>query len=153
MKAPRFFWRLMQVGPKIVYTLGLGPLFGHFVLLLTTIGRKSGKRRVTPLVHEEINGTFYVASARGASADWFQNIQANPNVEVRVGGRRFDGLADVVTDPVRIADHLERLMARNPGMFGAILRAEGLSANPSREELEAFAPKRPMVAIRANKEP
>ena len=148
MKAPRFFWRLIHIGPRIAYALGLGPLIGRFVLLLTTYGRKSGRPRVTPLVYEQRGDTIIVASARGRSADWLRNIQANPKVRVRVGRRRFDGIAEVTTDPERIADYLQRQMERNPRMFGAILASEGLSSTPSRAELVRFAPRRPMVTIR-----
>lgn len=148
MKAPRFFWRLIHIGPRIAYALGLGPLIGRFVLLLTTFGRKSGRPRVTPLAYEERNNTFIVASARGPSADWIRNIQANPKVQVRVGRRQFDALAEATTDGEKIADYLQRQMERNPRMFGAILRSEGLSSTPSRAELVRFAPGRPMVTIR-----
>ena len=61
MKAPRFFWRLIHFGPRIAYALGLGPLLGRFVLLLTTYGRKSGRPRVTPLVFEQQGETILVA--------------------------------------------------------------------------------------------
>ena len=148
MKAPRFVWRLIQVGPRLAYALGLGPLVGSFVLLLTTTGRTSGRLRTTPLVYEERNGTYHVASARGRIADWLRNIQAHPIVQVRVGRRRFEGTAEVVTDVGRIADYLDRLVRRNPKMFGAILRPEGLPTRPTRKDLEDLASKRPMVAIR-----
>ena len=148
MQAPRFFWRLIHFGPRIAYALGLGPLIGRFVLLLTTTGRKSGRPRVTPLVFEQQGETILVASARGASADWICNIQANPRVRVRVGRREFQGLAEVTTDAEKIADYIERQIKRNPKAFGAILRAEGLPFTPSRADLIRLAPKRPMVTIR-----
>ena len=147
MKAPRLFWRLVRIGPRLAYALGLGPLIGMFVLLLTTYGRRSGRPRVTPLVYEQQGDTILVASARGHSADWLRNIQANPKVHVRVGRREFHGLAQVTVDPERIADYLERQIRRNPRAFGAILRSEGLSSTPSRADLLRFAPKRPMVTI------
>ena len=147
MKAPRLFWRLIHIGPRIVYGLGLGPLIGKFVLLLTTVGRKSGRLRVTPLVYEEREGTIIVASARGPSADWLRNILANPKVRVQVGRRQLDGIAEASTDPEEIADYLQRPLDRHPTLFGPILRAEGLSPSPSRPELVDFAPRRPMVTI------
>jgi len=119
MQAPRFFWRLIHFGPRIAYALGLGPLIGRFVLLLTTTGRKSGRPRVTPLVFEQQGETILVASARGAEADWIRNIQANPQVRVRVGRREFQGLAEVTTDAEKIADYIERQIKRNPKAFGA----------------------------------
>jgi len=153
MKAPRFFWRLIHFGPRIAYALGLGPLIGKFVLLLTTYGRKSGRPRVTPLVFEQQGETILVASARGASADWIRNIQANPSVQVRIGRREFHGLAEVTTDAEKIADYIERQIKRNPKAFGAILRSEGLPFTPSRADLIRFAPKRPMVTIRPTHDP
>ena len=148
MEAPRFFWRLIRVGPRLAYALGLGPIIGRIVLLLTTYGRRTGRPRVTPLVYEQQGDTVRVASARGPSADWLRNIVANPEVSVRLGRRCFHGLAEVTTDAERIADYLERQLRRNPRAFGAILRSEGLSSRPSRAELVRFTPRRPMVTIR-----
>jgi len=151
MNAPRFFWRWLQLGPRLVYAVGLAPLVGRFVLLLTTTGRKSGRARVTALTYDEFEGTTFVASARGASADWLRNIRRNPNVTVRAGNRTFDGRAAVITDPTRVADYLERQMKRRPRLFGMILRLEGLPKGATREQLERIAARRPLVAIRPDR--
>lgn len=132
-----------------LYGLGLGQFVGRLILLLTTTGRKSGLPRVTPLQYEEIDGNVYVASALGTRADWYRNITANPCVEVRIGlRRRFQGLAETVTDPGRIADFLELKLERHPHMVGAILKSEGLPEAPSRAELEDYAQRLTMVIIR-----
>jgi deazaflavin-dependent oxidoreductase (nitroreductase family) len=115
---------------------------------LTTTGRKTGLPRVTPLQYEEANGVFYVASARGQRADWFRNLVANPQVEVQVKARRFRGLAEPITEPACIADVLELRLGRHPRLIGALLRSEGLPAQPTRAELEQFAAKIALVAIR-----
>jgi deazaflavin-dependent oxidoreductase (nitroreductase family) len=148
MKVPRFFWRLIHLGPRVAYAIGLGPLVGRFVLLLTTYGRKSGFARVTPLTYQKRGEEIVVASARGSSADWLRNIRANPRVKVQVGHRQFEGLAHPSTDPDEIADYLQHQFDRNPRAFGAILRAEGLRTPPGRADLIRFAPNRPMVVIR-----
>ena len=137
---------------KILYAIGLGPLVGRLVLLLTTTGRKTGLPRVTPLQYEEIDGAIYLGSSRGQKADWFRNILADPHVEVRVKSRRFHGLAETVTDPSRIADFLELRLRRHPKMIGAILQHEGLPARPERAQLEAYAAKLAMVVIRPEEE-
>ena len=131
---------------KALYALGR-PI-GRMILLLTTTGRKSGLPRVTPLQYEQIDGAWYVASARGTKADWFQNILANPHVQIRVKACRFHAVAEPITDPRRIADFLELRVQRHPKMIGAILRSEGLPAQPSRTDLEAYAGKLAMVIIR-----
>ena len=133
---------------KTLYALGLGPLVGRLVLLLTTTGRKSGLPRVTALQYEEIEGAIYLGSSRGTRADWFQNLVANPCVSVRVKSRQFSGQAEPVTDLVRIADFLELRLKRHPRMVGAMLKSEGLPATPSRAELEAYAGKLALAIIR-----
>ena len=59
------------------------------------------------------------------------------------------GIAEEIADPERIADYLQSQLERNPRMFGAILRSEGISSKPSREDLVRLAPHRPMVTIHA----
>jgi deazaflavin-dependent oxidoreductase (nitroreductase family) len=144
--------RKMPVAPsrlfKILYAIGLGPVVGRLILLLTTTGRKSGQPRVTPLQYEEANGVIMVGSARGAKSDWFRNIVAEPHVVVQVKSRRFSGLAEPITDPKRIADFLELRLARHPRIVGAILRSEGLPDPPGRADLEAYAVRLAMVVIR-----
>lgn len=148
MRLPPFLWRILQTGPRLAYALGLGSAVGSFILLLTTRGRKTGRPRTTPLVYERLGDEYHVASARGPTADWFRNIQSDPRVEVRSGRECFRGLGEVVADPARIADYLERQMRRNPRFFGAILRAEGIPPGEQRENLMRLAERRPMVVIR-----
>jgi deazaflavin-dependent oxidoreductase (nitroreductase family) len=146
-----FDWRRMkslQKVHRILYAIGLGPLIGRIILLLTTTGRKSGLKRVTPLQYEMIDGKYYLGAARGLKADWVRNIQANPNVEVRVKSCRFAGSAEVVIDPSRIADFLEVRLQRHPFMIGMIMqKAHGFSKRPSREQLEKLAENEVMVVI------
>jgi deazaflavin-dependent oxidoreductase (nitroreductase family) len=137
---------------KALYNIGLGPLIGRLVLLLTTTGRKTGLPRVTPLQYEEIDGAFYLGSSRGQKADWFRNILANPHVEIRVKSRRFRGVAETVTDPARVADFLELRLKRHPKMIGTILQREGLPAQPDRAQLETYAAKLALVVVRPEAE-
>jgi deazaflavin-dependent oxidoreductase (nitroreductase family) len=139
--------KLLKYPPRLLYALGLGPVYGRLVLLLTTTGRKSGQARVTPLQYELINGNIYIASARGTKADWYRNILSNPEVEVRVKSRRLIGLAETVTDPERIADFLEYRLEKHPRMMTAITRYEGLPPHPNREQLKAYAQNRALVII------
>ena len=144
----KLFLRSIKLPPQMLYALGLGPTYGRLVLLLTTIGRKSGLPRVTPLQYEEVDGVFYVASARGQQADWFLNIVANPQVEVRVKARHFHGVAEPMTDPISMADFLELRLQRHPRMLGTMFRVQGLPARPKRTQLEQYATRRTLVAIR-----
>jgi deazaflavin-dependent oxidoreductase (nitroreductase family) len=135
-----FDWSKMKNIQKIhrvLYAIGLGPIVGRIILLLTTTGRKSGKKRETPVQYEKIGEDYYLGAARGLKADWVRNLQSNPLVEIRVGAKQFQGLAEVVTDPHRFADFMEVRLQRHPRMIGLIMeKAHGLPLRPSREQLE-----------------
>ena len=146
-----FDWARMKNIQKIhrlLYAIGLGPLIGRIILLLTTTGRKSGMKRVTPLQYELIGSDYYLGAARGTKADWVRNIKTNSQVEVRVGGKQFQGVAEVVTESSRFADFLEVRLERHPRMIGLIMKkAHGLPRHPSREQLEKLAEKEALVII------
>jgi deazaflavin-dependent oxidoreductase (nitroreductase family) len=62
------------------------------VLLLTTIGRKSGQPRVQPLLFiEEGDNVIVVASHGGLPKDplWYKNLEANPECEVQIKRRKM----------------------------------------------------------------
>lgn len=152
MKPVRFDWSKMKNAQKIhraLYALGLGPLVGRFILLLTTTGRRSGLKRVTPLQYEQIGEAYYVGAARGIKADWVRNILSCPQVDVRVGSKRFHGTAEVVTDPSRFADFLEVRLQRHPHMVGFIMeKAHDLPGHPSRAQLEELGRAEAFVILR-----
>lgn len=152
MGAISFDWQRMknirQIH-RVLYALGLGPIVGKIILLLTTTGQKSGKPRVTPLQYEEIDGAYYLGAARGLQADWVRNLQANSKVDVQVKARRFQGYAEVVTDPARIADFLEVRLERHPQMIGLMMeRVHHLSKRPTRAQLEELAKTETLVIVR-----
>lgn len=73
---------------------------GTTVLLLTTIGRKSGQRRTTPLIYRKQGDAYTVIASKGGADQpplWYLNLEANPNVEVQVGGDRFAAHARTAT--------------------------------------------------------
>ena len=66
---------------------GVGP-FGDQLILLTTVGARSGKERITPVMyHREGEGYVVVASKGGApdNPNWYANLKANPVARVEVG--------------------------------------------------------------------
>jgi F420H(2)-dependent quinone reductase len=68
-------------------------LQGKPVILLTTIGAKSGKIRKTPLMRVEHDGRYaIVASLGGAPKNpvWYHNVTANPRVELQDGTETHD---------------------------------------------------------------
>jgi len=140
-------WKILKYPPQFFYAIGLGPIYGRLVLLLTTTGRKSGLARVTPLQYEEIDGKIVIGSARGTKADWYRNILMDPIVTVRVKSREFNGLAEPVEDPEKVADFLEYRLRKHPRMIGFIMRRDGFPPNPTRRDIVAYSANRALVII------
>ena len=75
-------------------------------LLLTTIGRKSGAPRPTPLLYQPTGKGFILVASRGGSDHhpaWFLNLQANPNCEIQVGRFSYTANARILAAEERAA--------------------------------------------------
>jgi len=76
--------------------LGHRLLFGMPTLLLRTTGRKSGLTRTTALVYGRDGDDLLVVGSNGGapkSPHWVLNLEADPEVEVQVGLRRWPATA------------------------------------------------------------
>jgi deazaflavin-dependent oxidoreductase (nitroreductase family) len=69
-----------------------------FQTLLETTGRKSGEPRRTPLGGSRVDNQFWFVSEFGDKSQYVKNIQAHPNVRVRLRGRWHKGVAHLVPD-------------------------------------------------------
>ena len=81
-----------------------GAMAGVPLLLLTTVGAKSGQARVNPLAYLTDAGRYVIiASFAGAPSNppWYHNLIAGPRVSVEVGKEKFEADASVVTEPER----------------------------------------------------
>lgn len=91
IKKQGMLWYLFRA-PVYLYRWRLGWLFGHRLLLLTHIGRRSGLRRQTVLEvveYHKAGPEVVVANGFGPDCDWVRNIEARPGEEVTVGARHF----------------------------------------------------------------
>jgi deazaflavin-dependent oxidoreductase (nitroreductase family) len=94
-----------------------GQFEGAPVLLLTTVGAKSGLTRVNPMMYlAEGERLFVFASKAGAPTNpgWFHNIVADPAVTVEVGSVRFVAVATVLEGDQRDRVYAEQAV-RYPG--------------------------------------
>jgi deazaflavin-dependent oxidoreductase (nitroreductase family) len=65
-------------------------------LLLTTKGRRSGQMRTTPLIFVRDGDNYAVIASKGGAPenpDWYQNLQADPRLQVQVKADVFDARA------------------------------------------------------------
>jgi deazaflavin-dependent oxidoreductase (nitroreductase family) len=73
---------------------------GTTILLLTTVGRKSGQERTHPLIYREVDGDYVIVASRGGSPQhpaWYVNLREQPEVEVQIKGDRFKARARTAT--------------------------------------------------------
>jgi F420H(2)-dependent quinone reductase len=85
-------FRILGGMHRRVYRLTGGKIGGQIgklpVLLLTTIGRKSGRPRTQPLAYTPVADGYAVIASKGGAAQhplWYLNLRANPLAEVTVG--------------------------------------------------------------------
>ncbi|MGN7778954.1 nitroreductase family deazaflavin-dependent oxidoreductase [Mycolicibacterium sp. 22603] len=70
-----------------------GPFEGSTLVLLHTVGAKSGQPRLSPLAYLEIDGkALVVGSYAGAPKDpaWVHNLRANPDARIEIGTDTYD---------------------------------------------------------------
>lgn len=73
---------------------------GKPVVILTTVGAKSGKLRKTPLMRVEHDGEYAVVASLGGAPKnpvWYYNVVADPHVELQDGPVKQDMIAREVT--------------------------------------------------------
>ena len=74
------------------------------VIILTTVGNKSGKTRKTPLMRVEHDGSYAVVASLGGAPKhpvWYYNVVANPEVELQDGPTKKRYLAHEATGEER----------------------------------------------------
>lgn len=82
-----------------------GPFAGGTLLLLHTIGAKTGEPRLNPLAYLDVGPNQYAIFASKAGApsnpDWYHNLLAHPDVTVEIGTETFPARARVATGEER----------------------------------------------------
>ena len=79
-------------------------LRGRPIILLTSLGAKSGKLRKTPLMRVEHDGEYAVVASKGGAPEhpvWYYNLVAHPLVELQDGAVKKDYTARIVTGEER----------------------------------------------------
>jgi F420H(2)-dependent quinone reductase len=77
-----------------------GDLRGRPVIVLTSVGARSGKLRKTPLMRVEHEGAYAVVASLGGAPKhpvWYFNLKQNPHVELQDGAVKRDYTAREVT--------------------------------------------------------
>jgi deazaflavin-dependent oxidoreductase (nitroreductase family) len=118
----RIFWKV--VNPPTRGVAGLAPWW----VLLETRGRRSGKRRRIPLARGPFDGdVVWLTSVHGRRASWVRNIEASPEVRIKLSGRWHEGRAAVHDYDDAIRRRFNVYARSGPTMLGiepALVRVE-----------------------------
>ena len=83
----------------------VGGMFdGAQLLLLHTLGARTGQERVNPLMYLDLDGHRYVFASKGGAdtaPDWYHNLVANPAATVEVGTEKYEATAKPLAGPER----------------------------------------------------
>jgi deazaflavin-dependent oxidoreductase (nitroreductase family) len=109
--------------------------------LINTIGRKSGKKRYTPLEYFILDDDLYGGVSNYRKSQWYKNILANPEqVWVQLGFRRFHADIEFFDDDEETIDITKWYTQEYPNM------AKFWGWDPERDDVET-ADFSPMVKI------
>jgi deazaflavin-dependent oxidoreductase (nitroreductase family) len=99
-----------------------GKVGGYFaganMLLLHTVGAKSGQARTNPLVYVADGDrlvVFATKSGADSNPDWYYNLLANPNVTVELGDEQFQARATPVTEEPERSRLYAKVVEHRPG--------------------------------------
>jgi deazaflavin-dependent oxidoreductase (nitroreductase family) len=104
---------------------------------LTTTGRKTGRSHTIEIWFALSGPVLYMLSGGGARSDWVRNIERDPEVTVRIGGRELAGRARLVTDGDEERRARELLFERYRSGYGGDLTGWRDSALPVAVDLQA----------------
>lgn len=97
-----------------------GNFAGAPLLLLHTVGARSGQPRINPMMYLADGGRYLVFASKAGSdrnPDWYWNLRANPDVTIEVGEETIAVRATELTGAER--DEKYRVQAdRYPGFAG-----------------------------------
>jgi deazaflavin-dependent oxidoreductase (nitroreductase family) len=115
-----FLYHLIMNAYIALYRLTGGRFGGQNIVLLTTIGKKSGLPRTKPLFHIRDGGSYIVVASAGGSDKnpaWYANLTANPKVTLEDHGHTIAGVASTVSAEER-PRLWQLIVAKNPNFRG-----------------------------------
>ena len=126
--------------PLLLYRAGLGWLFGHRFMLLTHIGRRSGKvrRTVLAVLHFDSGTREIMAISAWSASDWYKNILTSPALQVETGFTHYAPVHRSLS-PEEITTLFEDYRHKHPIFSRIVCRIPGWKWDSSHEELLELA--------------
>ncbi|MBI3161112.1 MAG: nitroreductase family deazaflavin-dependent oxidoreductase [Chloroflexi bacterium] len=155
LKPPSLLLKFLFKMPVYFHKMGFAGwerIVGAQWMLITTRGRKTGKRRETMvdvMEYDKITDTYYIEVAYGSRADWFKNIQNTPVFEAQVGRRKFHARAAMLSSE-NTADMLVQFYRRKPAYTRSVMAMVGMKFT-SENGLRNIAGKLTLLSVRPEK--
>ena len=115
-----FIFKLFMSAHIALYRLTGGWIGGKNIILLTTIGKKSGQPRTKPLFHIKDGANYIVIASAGGNEKnpaWYANLSTNPKVTIEDHGRTIAGTASTTNETER-ARLWKIIIAQAPNFAG-----------------------------------
>lgn len=77
---------------------------GLAIIVMTTMGHKSGKVRKVPVMRVEHEGEYAIVASKGGAPNhpgWYHNLVADPKVTIQDGPEPFDAVVRLVSGDER----------------------------------------------------
>jgi deazaflavin-dependent oxidoreductase (nitroreductase family) len=151
-RAPRQSNRAFKIANAFVVPILRSPLHGMMsksIVLLTYIGKKSGRRYTIPVQYAEDAGTIYIFVGNHKQKNWWRNLQGDgAQVHLQLRGRAMKGDAKLLLgNTVEAVDGLA-VYARH---YPQLAKSQGLKpasdGTYSRNDLAKFAEQAVIVKI------
>lgn len=141
---PNALVRWLFRAPVYFFRAGLGFLFGSRVIMLEHLGRKSGVTRyscVEVVDRDALGSTLTIVSGYGDSAQWYRNLRAQPDIEIRTNrGRR--AVHAKLLSPAEGADAMVDYARLHPKMAPNLMKLCGAHMDGSEADYREVAEKR-----------
>ena len=80
---------------------------------LTVTGRKTGRKSTRPIWFVLENGRLDLLPVSGSDTQWYQNVLANPTMEIEAQGAREAFRAVPITDPQEVKNVVEKFRKKH----------------------------------------
>jgi len=104
-----------------LFRLGLGSFVGNpitgYIMVVKTIGRKTGRKRYVPVNYAILDGNIYCMAGFGKGTHWYRNLQAQSTIEIIMPSGPLAGVAETITNSAE-AVRMKRQLLKNSGFAG-----------------------------------
>ena len=143
---------LNSIGDPIVSALMRSPFHGFLsenVILITYVGRKSGKEISVPVNYQQEGRLLRIISQRDRV--WWRNMRDGATVKVLIKGQKKDGWAELIEEDSKVAEEIKKCLKQDPQYAKYLNVRLGESGEINGKELTKMAKSRVVVLIKLSK--